>query len=537
MFKSVVLSALATTHAKDAFLFLGATGDNALRPNGVWEGVYEAFAGGAFDKVGGVEIVVVSNTPHSYPAIKNSTLGLLEPYYQTLKSTPDWKCGAASGDCSPDAMWALTKVNVHDGRDACAQAANLKAYLADFKRLVMYLSIPPYAYGGWATCAAQNWGAERLHVAAEKPFGTSPADALALHTTLTKAGLPEDNIHLVDHWLSFFMNKHFREFRTFLEPMLGVTFDDRHFEKVVVTEYEVRGLNGRGSFFDGVGQTRDMIQSHLLQVMALALSDYSVDQPLPAAKLDLFKNTVVDNCRDGQYVDFLLEPKLGYHGTYADATFTNMQVKVNGGKWDNTEVHIATGKDMGELKYTVEMYQRGGPGVLTFENGVEETGNGGIKVSNWPLKDASPFTAPVGGFIPAVTIFRPQVNRTGTGYIIQYNNSLSYYPKPYGVMASNLITADYVTSFVTWDECKESWSIVNTTTGASTCLDPTPASTRIYGPRGQPNSPSPCDELDGPEHVCWSKDTVATLYDVTFACNPANDKKYAGIDFYQAKCH
>merc|ERR1719162_2082278 len=55
---------------KDAFVFLGATGDNALRPNGVWQGVFEAFAGGEFDKVGGLEMHVAMNTPHTVDELR-----------------------------------------------------------------------------------------------------------------------------------------------------------------------------------------------------------------------------------------------------------------------------------------------------------------------------------------------------------------------------------------------------------------------------------------------------------------------------------
>ena len=109
-----------------------------------------------------------------------------------------------------------------------------------------------------------------MHVAFEKPFGggrDSLQDATDLHSTLVAAGLPERNIHLTDHWLSFFMLQNLKAFRQHVQSVLGIEWSTRDIEKVVVTEYEIRGVGGRGAFIDGLGQVRDMVQSHLLQVL------------------------------------------------------------------------------------------------------------------------------------------------------------------------------------------------------------------------------------------------------------------------------
>ena len=94
-------------------------------------------------------------------------------------------------------------------------------------------------------------------------------DATDLHSTLVAAGLPESNIHLTDHWLSFFMLQNLKAFRQHVQSVLGIEWSTRDIEKVVVTEYEVRGFGGRGAFIDGLGQVRDMVQSHLLQVLTM----------------------------------------------------------------------------------------------------------------------------------------------------------------------------------------------------------------------------------------------------------------------------
>merc|ERR1712241_92947 len=106
------------------------------------------------------------------------------------------------------------------------------------------------------------------------------------------------------------MVKHIPTFRELVQPRLGVDMNGKTFKKIVITEYETRGLDGRGGFFDGVGQVRDMVQSHLLQVLSLGLAEPAPGEDLSAAKLRILESISIDACRLGQYDGFLFEPKL-----------------------------------------------------------------------------------------------------------------------------------------------------------------------------------------------------------------------------------
>jgi glucose-6-phosphate 1-dehydrogenase len=451
--------------------------------------------------------------------------------YEELQNNTGWKCLAEDGDCRPQRLLQDVAVNIWPDRDANAQAANMTAALSEYERVTVYLSIPPYVFGNWSKAAVDNWGngaSHRVHVAAEKPFGTSLSDATTLHQTILDSGIPEANLHLVDHWLSFFMNKHLPTFRPIVERLLGISFNSSVFEKIVITEFETRGLDGRGSFFDNVGQVRDMVQSHLLQVMALALVDPSAT-PRSDAKLAIFNVTKVQGCRLAQYDGFLLEPKLTYHNATADATLCQVLLEVDLDLWKGVPIVIQTGKDMGDTLYTIEFYQRNGRGVMTYEIGKEETGVAGIKVSNWPLQDTTSFEAPLPGFKSSKNMtVTPEVNTTGSGYILNYSNPNVYFPKPYAMMAANLLQADYSTAFVTYSECHACWQVV-TASGDQECLDPSPQRVKVYSP------PSECGNT--PPKVCFKNETVEYLYTNTFACTTAHDAKYANVSLYQAKCH
>jgi len=266
----------------------------------------------------------------------------------------------------------------------------------------------------------------------------------------------------------------------------------------------------------------------LLQVLALALVG-SPDSSLSQAKIAIFNKTSVTNCSFGQYDGYLLEPKLKYHSAFADATLCYVDFSVDIEGWADVPITIATGKDMGTTLYTVEFYQRGGPGVLTFEIGKEETGLGGVKVQNWPLKDASEFQAPAPGFGSSGTIrAKPAVSSDGNGYILNYSDPSLYFPKPYALMAAALLTRDYGTAFVTYPECRRSWEIV-TSTSSGLCLDPAPEHVHIY------KVPDTCGQT-APK-VCWQPTTVKTLYEDTYKCSAAHDVAFVNVSVYEAKCH
>jgi len=516
------------TSAGKAFVLLGATGDNAYRPAGVWTGLFEVWCNGILRET---HLHVQINQGHTEDEVRTKVLDTLTPFYDGMKEDRSWKCMLE--DCSPRTFFASGRLNIWKGEgkyNASGQAANM-SFLAEYNEVIAYMSVPPSAYKDWADAMVQYWGGgTKVQVAFEKPFGSgrdSLKDAKDLHSSIIASGLAAENFHLTDHWLSFFMNEHLATFRQIVQPRLGVDWSTRGIERIVVTEYEERGFGGRGSFIDGLGQTRDMVQSHLLQVLALTMMDPEATS-ISAAKLAVFKDLSLVGCELKQF-DGLLESKyLKYHADFADSTFCRAKFSSLAKDWEGVDLVIQTAKAMDINLYTIEVYQRGGPGVLTFDIGKEEVGLGDIKVSNWMLKDASPFDAPIPGFDSTTTMrVTPVVDSTGSGYILRYDDPDMYFPKPYAKIVSALLSGDYGAAFVTWPECQRSWEIL---TGSSPmeCLDPTPEKVEVYLPAFL------CDKT-APE-VCDQHVTVKDLYDVKFACTPQHDVWYSGIDLYKAKC-
>lgn len=518
----------------NAFVLLGATGDNAYRQAGVWTGLYEAWTNGFFDSHP-TDLHVQINQGHSVDEIHGKLMNVLEPFYAGIKADQSWSCKAPRGDCEPETFFGLAQPNIWEGEgryNAAGQAANM-SYLSDYDKVISYLSIPPRAYGEWTEAMVKYWGGgEKNQIAVEKPFGEghdSLANAAALHSKIIASGLSESNFHLTDHWVSFFMNANLPTFRPILQKALGISWSSADIGRIVVTEYEQRGFGGRGAFIDGLGQVRDMVQSHLLQVLALTMVDpQSSSAALAEAKLQLLNKLSLEHCELGQFEGLLRSKKMKFHGDFADSTFCRVFLKSSMQGWEDTDFVIQTGKSMDINLYTIEVYQKNGPGVIKYNIGKEEVGIADISVQNWKLVDDGEFEAPLPGFSSAGTrTVRPAVDQNGNGYMIKYDDPTLYFPKPYGMIAKALLTADYGSAFLSWDQCKRSWEIV-TGESESVCLDPKPEDVHVYLPAFL------CDK-EAPE-MCDLHKTVKDLYEVDYACNDQHNQWYGDVDFYKAKC-
>jgi glucose-6-phosphate 1-dehydrogenase len=222
----------------------------------------------------------------------------------------------------------------------------LRRTLNGAERPLHYLAIPPSMFATVVQGLARAGCAENARVIVEKPFGRDLTSARALNRTLHEV-FPESAVFRIDHYLGKEAVQNLLYFRfanSFLEPV----WNRNYIDNVQITMAENFGVQGRGSFYEEVGAIRDVVQNHLLQVIALLAMDAPVGrdpESMRAEKLRLFRAMQP------------LDPKhvvrgqfRGYHneaGVAPDShveTFVALRLCIDTWRWAGVPFYIRAGK-------------------------------------------------------------------------------------------------------------------------------------------------------------------------------------------------
>ena len=231
---------------------------------------------------------------------------------------------------------------------------------------VFYLAIPPKSFpvvceqlhkSGLANPNDDSWS----RVVIEKPFGHDLKSACELNHVVNSV-FPEESVFRIDHYLGKETVQNILALR-FANQFWDPIWNAHYVDHVQITMAEDIGLGGRGGYYDGIGAARDVIQNHLLQLLALTAMEEPVSfkpSALQAEKIKVLSATRLAEPLDatsshGQYtagwqggekVVGLLDEE-GFSKGSTTETFAAITLEVDSRRWAGVPFYLRTGKRLG----------------------------------------------------------------------------------------------------------------------------------------------------------------------------------------------
>ncbi len=314
----------------DALILFGITGDLARKK--LFSALYDLTAAGTLD----VPVIGVASRDWDDERLreeaKRALVGLGKPVDEAVFARLAANLQYVSGDYRARSTYEAIE-RALGGASLCT---------------VSYLAIPPDLFGPVVEGLAEVGLHARGRLVLEKPFGRDSQSAAALNEIVHRH-FPESRIYRIDHFLGKDAVQNLMIFRfanTVLEPIWN-----RHYVRgVQITMAEDFGIEGRGSFYDPVGAIRDVLQNHLLQMLALLAMEPPVSDHPDALRDERFKTlkavrtlTAKDVVR-GQYEGYRDEP--GVAPDSQTETFAAVRLEVDSWRWAGVPWILRAGKGL-----------------------------------------------------------------------------------------------------------------------------------------------------------------------------------------------
>jgi glucose-6-phosphate 1-dehydrogenase len=338
----------------DALVLFGATGDLAKRK--LFPALYHLVRRGELT----VPIIGVARSDWTDEDFKNhareSVVANVEEADEAVITDMCSRMDLIQGDYSAPETWQ-SLVATLDGHDS--------------QTAVFYMAIPPDMFPTVAEKLASVGLNKRGRIVVEKPFGRDLESARELNRTLHEI-FPEERIFRIDHYLGKEAVEDLLVFR-FSNMLLEPLWNRNYVRSVQVTMAESIGVEGRGSFYEGVGAVRDVLQNHLLQVVCLLAMEPPVDPGASflqdeKAKVLAAMEPIDPHCMvRGQYIGYRDEPGVDPHSNVE--TYIAAELQIDSWRWAGVPWYVRCGKALGHSVTEAVVELRNPPQLLFDEAG------------------------------------------------------------------------------------------------------------------------------------------------------------------------
>lgn len=314
---------------------------------------------------------------------------------------------------------------------------------------LFYLSVPPNISKSIIKLIGQVGlaGNEKTKLLLEKPFGIDLNSAKELVAHIDQYFKPEQ-VYRIDHYLAKETAQNIIVFRDG-NSLFKKTWNKDFIDKIEVTVSEEIGIEGRANFYEQTGALRDLIQSHLLQLLALTLMDIPKDghiDEVPHLRYEALKqisipitSSLSTYVKRGQYKGYRDEVN---NQDSMTETFASIDLESSDERWKGVKIKLTTGKALKDKKTFIKIYYKKDHDHESNELLLMLQPDEGISFSVWAKRPG----------------YEHQVSRHALNF--SFKDHYTALPEAYEQVLFNAINGDH-SLFSSREEVLETWRILD----------------------------------------------------------------------------
>jgi len=363
---------------KKLFIIFGATGDLTKRK--LIPAFYNLFNNSKISK--NFTILGASNTKYTNEEYKEKSIEFIKNFCHTDKTKINQKFLSKI---------SYTKINLTKINDYKQLLKKINLITTKNTELIFYLAIPPQLFKTVLThldkIGLNKNSKNKIKIIFEKPFGFDLKSAKDLNEKLMTV-YNENQIYRIDHYLGKDAVQNFQAVR-FSNSILEPIWNNKYIDNIQITAFEELGVEQRAIYYDKAGALRDMVQNHILQMLAYIAMEPPTEltaDKIRNEKVKIFssiKNIGNYNANDvvfGQYtkgkiqnkkvIDYLDEKNI--KKTSKTETFVAAKFEINNWRWSGVPFYIRTGKRMNKKGTIIVIEFKKLPSILYNQNNTLE---------------------------------------------------------------------------------------------------------------------------------------------------------------------
>jgi glucose-6-phosphate 1-dehydrogenase len=346
-------------------------------------------------------------------------------------------------------LFEMDLTNITEYKKLLIRLEEVEKEFGPLVQYIYYLSVPPNVSRNIVEFIGKSGLLEKQNtkLLLEKPFGVDLNNATDLIKDINQY-FKQEQVYRIDHYLAKETVQNILVFRDG-NSLFKKTWNKDFIDRIEIIVSEEIGIEGRVNFYENTGALRDLVQSHLLQLLAITLMDLPNEgniEVVPSLRHKALKQITIPNIKPlstyakrGQYKGY--RDEVGNQNSMTE-TFVSIDLESKDPKWEGVKINLTTGKALKNKFTEIKIYYKKENNKESNELQLRLQPDEGISFSVWAKRPG----------------YEHQIGRHELDF--SFKDHYATLPEAYEQVLFNAINSDH-SLFTSSDEVIETWRILD----------------------------------------------------------------------------